>query len=46
MVDEKGTREMIIKDLREAKFQGKIFSSTVRLSSKVNDLPRNLQYAT
>ena len=43
LVNEKGTREMIIKDLRDSKFQGKDFSL---LNSTSLVLFRNLQYAT
>ena len=42
LVNEKGTREMIIKDLRDAKFQGKSYISGINIPASF----RNLQYVT
>ena len=43
LVDEKGTREMIIKDMRDAKFHGKPYISEINITEVSF---RNLQYAS
>ena len=43
LVNEKGTREMIIKDMRDVKFQGKPYINGINITGV---LFRNLQYAT